>query len=332
MLDHDDELLPGALLEVVKALNEDRSARRHLHRPRRPSSLAAMHCLHVLQTGLVARDVPRSHVRGAPTGSPSVARQRDRGFRSQPSTTCRTSSSCCAWPRRPSASPTFPRSSITGVGSPAAWRLGADEKSDIEMRQAAAVNAHLARCGDRGDRPAQPAPPSSPADIAEASPSRYPLDHGDSPRCRGRSPCEGVLRTPPERHHLPRDGGHRHRRPSVRLRLQTSAGIVGRDPSRRLAKAEQSLCRAGLARAQGELVVSMAGDLVVQTPIGWSTCCSDAVCPAWGASRRWSCPPTGGSQARDSILGGKDVSLTRHARLAGRRGRVCRLVVVLRTR
>ena len=120
MLDHDDELMPAALLEVVKSLNADRTLDVIYTDEDQVEADGAAAATFYNQIG-------RSSYYAAPctsgicswSGAPSPTRP---AVSTRHSTTCRTSSSCCVWQRgRRSASRMSPRSSITVARSPATW-------------------------------------------------------------------------------------------------------------------------------------------------------------------------------------------------------------------
>jgi len=261
MLDHDDELLPAALLEVVKALNADRAldvvytdqdsieadgAVAHtFYKPDRSLELlrGVMYVGHLL----VVRRSLADEVGGLDPAFDGV-----QDFELALRLAERT--------ERIAHVPTILYHWRKIPGSVA---LGGREKRDIDALQAAAVNAHLERCG-----------------VAAVASSNPELEHRllIAPLPRTRSPlisvvvraagveadleacCASILAcgSYPRRQIIVTGGEI----PSYLGQRLEALGVVLEAPG----ASGSAAVLAGLQRAGGELIVSMVGDLEVQTP------------------------------------------------------------------
>jgi GT2 family glycosyltransferase len=261
MLDHDDELLPAALLEVVKALNADRTLDvvytdqdsieadgTVAHTFYKPDwSLELLRGVMYVGHLLVVRRSLADEVGGFDPAFDGV-QDFELMLRLAEHTEriAHVPAILYHWRKIP--------------GSVA---LGGREKRDIDALQAAAVNAHLERCG-----------------VAAVARSNPELEHRllIAPQPRTRRPlvsvvvraagaeadleacCASILasKSYPRRQiivtggDIPRDLGQR----------LEALGVVFEAPG----ESGSAAVLAGLQRAAGELIVSMAGDLEVQTP------------------------------------------------------------------
>jgi GT2 family glycosyltransferase len=261
MLDHDDELLPAALLEVAKALNADPTLDAvYTDQDKVEADGTVAHTFYkpdwslemfrgVMYVGhlLVVRRSLADDVGGF---DPTFDSVQDFEFMLRLSEKT----------ERIAHVPTILYHWRKIPGSVA---FGGDEKRDIEPLQAAAVNAHLERCGI--------------AAVARSNPS-----HAHrlliSPRPRTRFPlvsvvvrasgveahleacCERILTkgSYPQREIIV-TGGHISSELAQRL---DAMGVVLEAPG----ASGSTAGLAGLERAGGALIVSMAGDMEVETP------------------------------------------------------------------
>ena len=261
MLDHDDEVLPAALLEVAKALNADRtldvvysdqdyveangSVAQTFYKPDWSLELfrGVMYVGHLL----VVRRSLADEVGGFDSAFDNV---QDFEFMLR----------LAEHTERIAHVPTILYHWRKIPGSVA---FGGNEKRDIEPLQAAAVNAHLGRCGVAALARSN-AKHAHRLLIAPTPRSEYP-------------PISVVVRASGAEAHLEAccarilAGGSYPRREIIVTGGDISGGLARRLEALSIVleapgESGSAAGLAGLRRAGGDLIVSMAGDLEVQTP------------------------------------------------------------------
>jgi len=259
MLDHDDELAPGALLEIVKALNADRAidvvytdqdyieadgtVARLFHKP--DWSLEMFRGVMYVGHLLVVR---RSLAEGVGGFDSAFDNVQDFEF-------------MLRLAEHTDRITHVPRVLYHWRRIPGSVAFAGDEKDEIEPRQAAAVNAHLQRCGIPAVAHSNPAHAHRLL-ISPAQRSQQPRvsvvirASGEESSVEG---CvERALVTGSPRREIVVSGGDISRASAERLR---NAGAVLVASGERGAAA----AIAGFARATGDVIVSMSAGLAVET-------------------------------------------------------------------
>ncbi len=259
MLDHDDELLPAALLEVARTLNADRSLDviytdqdyveadgSFAQAFYKPDWSLEMFC-GVMYVGhlLVVRRALADAVGGF---DPAFDNVQDFEF-------------MLRLGEKTERIAHIPKILYHWRKIPGSVAFGGNEKSDIESLQASAVNAHLERCGVKGV--ARPNPDQAHRLLITPLPrSQHPLIsvlvRASKTESHVETCCKQVLTT----------GSYPNKEVIV-------TGVVEGDLTERLeamgvvlagpAEDGAAAVLAGLDKAGGEIVVSMAGDLEIQT-------------------------------------------------------------------
>jgi len=263
LLDHDDELTPDALLEVAKVLNGDQTIdvvytdqdyvhangtiARMFYKPDWSLEMfrGVMYVGHLLT-------VRRSLAEEAGGFDPTFDNVQDFEF-------------MLRLAERTERIAHLPKVLYHWRMIPGSVAFGGNEKSDIESRQAAAVNAHLARCDIPGV--ARSNPKHAHRLVIEPKPrSDYPCVSVIVRASGAESFVERCVETIFEVTSYPQleiivTGGAIPGAAAARLeRLGVVLAAQGQSGS--------AAGQAGIGRATGQLVVSLSGDLEVQTP-GW---------------------------------------------------------------
>ena len=301
MLDHDDELLPEALFEVVEALGADRALdviytdqaciepEGHVaHQFFKPDWSPEMF-RGVMYVGhlLVVR---RSLANAAGGFDPAFDNVQDYEFMLRLS-------------EKTDRIAHIPKILYHWRMIPGSVAAGAHEKDHIEERQAAAVNAHLARCGIEAT--AQPNPRHPHRLLISPKPrSHYPLTTVIVRAARAeaciKTCCERLLSdTAHIKLELIVAGGHLSRRMRDQLEsLGATLVAPGEDPA--------TAMQAAAERAQGEVVVSMMGDMLVETPDWLDHLLLGCSLPGVGCVAPLVLSAGGRVSSAGLILGGKD--------------------------
>ncbi len=261
MLDHDDELLPAALLEVVKVLNTDKtldaiytdqdymeadgSLAQNFYKPDWSPELfrGVMYVGHLLV-------VRRSLAESIGGFDPAFDNVQDFEF-------------MLRLAERTDRIAHIPKVLYRWRKIPGSVAFGGDEKSNIEPLQAAAVNAHLERCGIRAMARSNP-DHAHRLLITPLPRKEYPLItvlvSASGVESHLEACCRSILASDsyPNKEVIVA-GGNVESNLSERLRAMGVRLVAS-------GQGGAAAVLAGLEEAGGEVIVSMAGDVEAQTP------------------------------------------------------------------
>jgi len=301
MLDHDDELLPAALLEVVKALNADRTldvvytdqdyveadgtVAQTFHKP--DWSLEMFRGVMYVGHLLVVRRSLADHIGGF---DPAFDNVQDFEFMLRLAENTERIAH-------------VPEILYHWRKIPGSVAFGGNEKRNIEPLQAAAVNAHLARCGSAAVTRSNPEHAHRLL-IAPKPRTRHPLIsvvvRASGVEAHLEACCERIIAS----------GSYPQREVIV------TGGDISGDLERRLeamgvilvASGESGSAAgvAGLERAGGDLFVSMAGDLEIDTPDWLEHLLFDCELPRVACVAPLILSPDGTVASAGLILGGEE--------------------------